>query len=80
VEGYSDGDTGDGEPFSARVALGANRAANVVQELVQTGLKPGIFKIIGEDDYGKSKPDQQNLSAAMKRRVEVRVFFSNDKG
>lgn len=80
VEGYSDGKAGNDMPFSARMALGANRAANVVQELVDTGLQPEIFKIISDDEYGYADPEKKNLSAAMKRRVEIRVHFQSDQG
>lgn len=79
VSGYSDGEGGNGMPFPARMALGANRAANVVQELLETGLQPDIFKVIGDDEYGASDPEKKNLSAAMKRRVEIRVYFKKDR-
>lgn len=79
VAGYSDGDDSAGEiPLSARMALGAERAANVVQELVETGMKPNVFKITGDDEYGSADPEKKNLSTAMKRRVEIRVYFNPD--
>lgn len=78
VAGYTDSESMNTNPYASSMALGANRAANVVQELIQTGMVPGVFKIISAGDYGDLSPETKELSAAMKRRVEVRVFFKND--
>lgn len=75
VAGYSDGASSKNQPLASRMTLGANRAANVVQELVESGMNPGVFQVTTQDEYGKADPEKQSLSAAMKRRVEVRVLF-----
>lgn len=79
VAGYSDSDAQDINDVSSNMALGVSRAKNVVQELIETGMLPASFKIIGEGESGSTDPARKELNAAMKRRVDVRVYFENEK-
>ncbi|MFA6012008.1 MAG: OmpA family protein [Desulfobacteraceae bacterium] len=77
VSGYPDNNTSDRMSFVSNMALGTKRAANVVKELMKSGLPASAFKIIsesGSDSHGREKNE---LSIAMKRRVEVNVYIRN---
>jgi flagellar motor protein MotB len=74
VVGYTDTPSGNGAIGPSDMTLGADRATHVAQELIETGMMPDAFKIIGQGEY---KDD--DLSSAMKRRVEVRVYFDQSK-
>lgn len=75
VAGFTDGNAISGGKYSSNLELGANRATNVVKELVETGLKQSSFKIISQGETPDKNEKNNKLSAAMKRRVEVNVFF-----
>ncbi len=61
--------------YSSNFELGANRASNVIHQLVSYGLKPSIFKIesSGEHRFAAKKISKQK---AFERRVEVTVIFA----
>ncbi|GAB6095747.1 hypothetical protein JCM14469_20000 [Desulfatiferula olefinivorans] len=75
VAGYSDGDFSETASFADRMALGANRAARVVEALIETGMPPKVFKVISAGEYDEGKDDASGLGPAMKRRVDLRVHF-----
>ena len=76
--GYGDSQEKHKKNISSDMALGLRRAANVVKEMANKGLPASIFRISGENDYAAHDPEKKQLSAAMKRRVEVNVFFKNN--
>jgi flagellar motor protein MotB len=75
VAGYSDGDAAQTASFATRMALGANRAAKVVEALIETGMPANVFKVISAGDYGAGDADAPDLGPSMKRRVDLRVHF-----
>ena len=79
VAGYTDSNSVRGGKYSSNIELGASRAANVVRELIETGMKQSVFRIVSQGEISNEKiKENDKLSAAMKRRVEVNVFFEND--
>ncbi len=79
VAGFTDGSAISGGKYSSNIELGVSRAANVVKELVETGLKQSAFKIVSQGVNPEKNQDKDKLSAAMKRRVEVNVFFDDNE-
>jgi flagellar motor protein MotB len=79
VTGYADGDKIRSKHYSSKIELGTKRAANVMHELIKAGMPPSIFKVSSEGAYGSHDPTKKGLSAAMKRRVEVNVYFKDPK-
>lgn len=79
VAGYTDSSTINNKEFSSNIELGASRAANVVKELIETGMSPSVFRIVSQGQYGNDQSEKDDLSAAMKRRVEVNVYFKDNE-
>ena len=75
VNGYADKVPIHNKKYPSNFELGAARAANIVHQLVNHGLKPSIFKIESTGRYrfaAKETSKQKNLE----RRAEVIVVFS----
>lgn len=79
VAGFTDGNAISGGKYATNIELGVSRATNVVKELVNTGLKQSSFKIISQGEKPYKNTKNNKLSAAMKRRVEVNVFFGDNE-
>lgn len=75
VSGYPDNNTSDRKSFVSNMAMGTKRAANVVKELMKTGLPASAFKIISESGDDSHDREKKEVSNAMKRRVEVNVYI-----
>ena len=75
VDGYTDTVPIHNKKYPSNFELGANRASNVIHQLVSYGLKPSIFKIesTGEYRFAAKKPSTQK---AFERRAEVTVIFA----
>ncbi len=75
VNGYTDTVPIHNKKYPSNFELGANRATNVIHQLVSYGLKPSIFKIesTGEYRFAAKKPSTQK---AFERRAEVTVIFA----
>ncbi len=75
VNGYTDKVPIHNKKYPSNFELGANRATNVIHQLVSYGLKPSIFKIesTGEYRFSAKKPSPQK---AFERRAEVTVIFA----
>jgi len=74
VDGYTDRDPIHTAKYPSNLELGATRAANIVHELVRSGIKPSVFKIAttGENRFYPQKPLKQKL---LERRVQVSVII-----
>lgn len=75
VSGYPDNNSSDRKSFVSNMAMGTKRAANVVKELMKTGLPASAFKIISESGDDSHDRVEKEMSTAMKRRVEVNVYI-----
>lgn len=75
VSGYTDKVPIHNKKYPSNFELGANRATNVIHQLVDYGLKPAIFKIesTGEHRFAAKKISKQK---AFERRAEVTVIFA----
>lgn len=75
VNGYTDTVPIHNKKYPSNFELGANRASNVIHQLVTYGLKPSIFKIesTGEYRFAAKKPSTQK---AFERRAEITVIFA----
>ena len=75
VDGYTDTVPIHNKKYPSNFELGANRASNVIHQLVAYGLKPSIFKIesTGEYRFAAKKPSTQK---AFERRAEITVIFA----
>jgi flagellar motor protein MotB len=75
VNGYADTVPINSKQYPSNFELGAARAANIVHQLVNQGLKPSIFKIetTGEYRFAAKEPSQQK---SFQRRAQVTVLFS----
>lgn len=75
VNGYADTVPIRSTQYPSNFELGAARAANIVHQLVNQGLKPSIFKIetTGEYRFAAKEPSQQK---SFERRAQVTVIFS----
>jgi chemotaxis protein MotB len=75
VNGYTDTVPIHNKKYPSNFELGANRASNVIHQLVAYGLKPSIFKIesTGEYRFAAKKPSTQK---AFERRAEIIVIFA----
>lgn len=75
VNGYADTVPINSTQYPSNFELGAARAANIVHQLVNQGLKPSIFKIetTGEYRFAAKEPSQQK---SFERRAQVTVIFS----
>lgn len=78
VSGFPDNNTSDRKSFVSNMALGTKRAANVVKELMKSGLPASAFKIISESGFDSHELEKNELSTAMKRRVEVNVYIRDN--
>jgi len=74
VDGYADKDPIHTAKYPSNLELGATRAANIVHELVRSGVKPSVFKIAttGENRFYPQKPLKQKL---LERRAQVSVII-----
>jgi len=75
VNGYADTVPIKNKKYPSNFELGATRAANIVHQFVQNGLKPSIFRIESTGKYrfvAKGMSKLKNLE----RRAEVTVIFS----
>lgn len=79
VAGFTDSNPVSGGKYASNIELGVSRATNVVKELVSTGLKQSSFKIISQSEKPDNSDRENKFSAAMKRRVEVNVFFDDNE-
>ncbi len=75
VNGYADTLPIHNKKYSSNFELGATRAANIVHQLVNYGLKPSIFKI---ESTGKHRFAAKRMSKqkSFERRAELTVIFS----
>jgi flagellar motor protein MotB len=75
VNGYADTVPIKSNQYPSNFELGAARAANIVHQLVNQGLKPSIFKIetTGEYRFAAKEPSQQK---SFERRARVTVIFT----
>lgn len=75
VTGYADTVPIKNQKYPSNFELGATRAANIVHQLVNSGLNPSIFKI---ESTGKYRFAAKGMSKqkTLERRAEVTVIFS----
>ena len=75
VNGYADAVPIHNEKYPSNFELGATRAANIVHQLVDHGLKPSIFQI---ESTGKYRFAAKGMSKhkTLERRAQVTVVFS----
>jgi flagellar motor protein MotB len=75
VNGYADTVPIKSNQYPSNFELGAARAANIVHQLVNQGLKPSIFKIetTGEYRFAAKEPSQQK---SFERRAQVTIIFT----
>lgn len=75
VNGFADSDPIQTKRYPSNLELGASRAANVVHEMVNSGLRPEVFKIgtAGEYHFAAKKPSPKK---SFQRRAQVTVIFS----
>lgn len=76
VNGYADPDPIHTQKYPSNLELGACRAANVVHEMVQYGLKPEIFKIGSTGSY-RFAAKKQSPKKTFQRRAQLAVVFSS---
>lgn len=76
VAGYADKVPIKNKTYPSNFELGATRAANIVHQLVNSGLKPSIFKIesTGRYRFAAKQISKQN---SIERRAEVTIVFSS---
>lgn len=79
VAGFTDNSPINNKQYSSNLELAADRAVNVVKEFVKIGMNPSLFKIVSRGVNTKKNQDKDKSNAAMKRRVEVNVFFENNE-
>lgn len=75
VNGYADTVPIKNKKYPSNFELGATRAANIVHQFVQNGLKPSIFKIESTGKYRFAAKGMSKLKT-LERRAEVTVIFS----
>ncbi|MBU1196066.1 MAG: OmpA family protein [Proteobacteria bacterium] len=75
VNGYADEVPIKNKQYPSNFELGATRAANIVHQMVNHGLKPSIFKV---ESTGKHRFAAKGMSnqKSLERRAEVTVIFS----
>ncbi len=76
VNGYADSVPINNKKYPSNFELGAARAANIVHQLVNHGLKPSIFQI---ESTGKYRFAAKGMSKqkTLERRAEVTVIFQD---
>ncbi len=75
VNGYADAVPIHNEKYPSNFELGATRAANIVHQLVDNGLKPSIFQIESTGKYRFASKGMSNQKT-LERRAEVTVIFA----
>ena len=75
VDGYTDTVPIHNKKYPSNFELGANRATNVIHQLVAYGLKPSIFKIESTGEY-RFAAKKLSTQKAFERRAEITVIFS----
>ncbi len=75
VNGYADTVPIQNKKYPSNFELGATRAANIVHQMVNNGLKPSIFRV---ESTGKYRFAAKGMSKqkTLERRAEVTVIFS----
>ncbi len=75
VNGYADTVPIHNDKYPSNFELGATRAANIVHQLVDNGLKPSIFQI---ESTGKYRFAAKGMSSqkTLERRAEVTIIFA----
>ncbi len=75
VNGYADAVPIHNKKYPSNFELGATRAANIVHQLVNHGLKPSIFQI---ESTGKYRFASKGMSKqkTLERRAEVTIIFA----
>ncbi len=76
VTGFADSDPIRTKRYPSNFELGAYRAANVIHEMVRSGLKPDIFKI-GTTGAYRFAAEQPSSEKTFQRRAQVTVVFSS---
>jgi len=74
ITGYADVDSIHTEKYPSNFELGAARAANIVHELVKSGIKPSVFTIRSP---GKYRQEARGMSKKkiLERRAEIKIMF-----
>ncbi|MBF0389901.1 MAG: OmpA family protein [Desulfamplus sp.] len=74
IDGFADVDNINTKQYPSNFELGANRASNIVHELVKNGVKPSLFRIA---TTGKYRPDGKPMSdkKSLERRSEIFIVF-----
>lgn len=75
VSGYADPDPINTAKYPSNFELGASRAANVVHEMVKSGLKPSVFNIGTTGQY-RFAAKQSSNQKSFQRRANLTVVFS----
>ena len=75
VNGYADTDPIHTQKYPSNLELGASRAANVVHEMVKSGLKRDIFKIGSTGEY-RFAAKLESPTKNFQRRVQLTVVFN----
>lgn len=75
VNGYADEVPIKNKKYPSNFELGATRAANIVHQMVNYGLKPSIFKVESTGKYRFAAKGMSNQKS-LERRAEVTVIFS----
>jgi chemotaxis protein MotB len=75
VNGYADTVPIKSKKYPSNFELGAARAANIVHQLVRSGLKPAVFKIASPGEY-RFAAKEMSKQKSFERRAEVTVIFS----
>ncbi|WP_300461142.1 OmpA family protein [Desulfobacula sp.] len=76
VSGYADTVPIKSKTYPSNFELGATRAANIVHQLVRSGLKPAIFKIESAGEY-RFAAEEMSKQKSFERRAEVTVIFTS---
>ncbi|MCP4671356.1 MAG: OmpA family protein [Desulfobacula sp.] len=75
VNGYADTVPIHNKKYPSNFELGATRAANIVHQLVDNGLKPSIFQIESTGKYRFASKGMSNQKT-LERRAEVTIIFA----
>ena len=75
VNGYADTVPIKNKKYPSNFELGATRAANIVHQFVDYGLKPSIFRIESTGKY-RFAAKEASKQKTLERRAEVTVIFS----
>ncbi len=74
IDGFADVNNIHTKQYPSNFELGANRASNIVHELVKNGVSPSLFRIA---TTGKYRPDGKPMSdnKSLERRSEISIVF-----